>query len=313
MLDPALFDPAAIDAETLNLNEEIVAKLTALPDPWSFPAAFIRERRAKGLGPFPLPPKSPRAVAEKIKGKGGDIPIRIIAPAKPRGVYLHIHGGGWALNSYDVQDDQLEVFAEAGLACVSVEYRLAPEFPWPAGADDCESAALWLVKEAKARFGTERLFIGGDSAGGHLSAVTILRLRDRHGLKPFAGANLIYGCFDLGRTPSARNFGLERLILTSRDIVHFVGGFLQGRIDPRDPQVSPLYADLKGFPPSLLSVGTRDALMDDSLFMHARLVAAGCKAELAVYPGACHGFTYFDYGQTRMAWARMVSFMGEMA
>src|SRR5690606_5171609 len=97
-----------------------------------------------------------------------------------------------------------------GLAVVSVDYRLAPEAPYPAAPDDCEAAARWLAAEAKERFGTDRLFIGGESAGAHLSVVTMVRLRDRHRLTPFCGANLNAGCFDLALTPSARRFGSER-------------------------------------------------------------------------------------------------------
>ena len=97
--------------------------------------------------------------------------MRIIAPENPRGVYLHIHGGGWTWGTADEQDPWLDRLAErCGLAVVSVEYRLAPENPYPAAPDDCEAAALWLIREAESRFGTSRLFIGGESAGAHLSA-----------------------------------------------------------------------------------------------------------------------------------------------
>jgi acetyl esterase/lipase len=94
----------------------------------------------------------------------------------------------------------------AHLAVASVDYRLAPEHPFPAGPDDCEAAACWLVEHAQREFGTSRLLIGGESAGGHLSALTLLRMRDRHGAADaFCGANLVFGAFDLGMTPSQRN------------------------------------------------------------------------------------------------------------
>ena len=188
MIDPALFDPAAVSDEIRAQNADIVAKLAALPDPMSVPPALVRERRRQGLGPFPLMPLSPRAQTIAIDGPAGPIPLRIIAPENPRGVYLHIHGGGWTWGTADEQDPWLDRLAErCGLAVVSVEYRLAPEDPYPAAPDDCEAAALWVIREMESRFGTSRLFIGGESAGAHLSAVTILRLRDRHGLKPFPG------------------------------------------------------------------------------------------------------------------------------
>jgi acetyl esterase/lipase len=188
----------------------------------------------------------------------------------------------------------LEKIADnAGLACVSVEYRLAPEHPYPAGPDDCEAAALWLIKNAKKEFGTEALTIGGESAGGHLSAVTLQRMRDRHGYTGWRGANLVYGCYDLSMTPSQRAFGNERLILRTLDIEKFVEAYLKGQSDYRLADISPLYGSVKGLPPALFSVGTRDALVDDSLFMHGRWIAAGNEAELAIYPGGMHGFNLF--------------------
>ena len=206
VLDASDFADASIDEEIRAVNAEIVRRLNEGPDQWSLPPAEIRARRARGEGPFPLAPKSPRAAMLTIHGPAGPLALRVIAPGAPTGVYLHIHGGGWTLGAADQQDPQLERIADrTGLACVSVEYRLAPENPYPAAPDDCEAAALWLAANAKARFGTDKLAIGGESAGAHLSVVTLLRLRDRHGLTPFAGANLIAGCYDLGLTPSVRN------------------------------------------------------------------------------------------------------------
>lgn len=310
MLDPALFDPAAVDPATAALNADILKALTGVPDQWCFPAAVVRERRTQGLGPFPLAPKSPRAETLTIDGPGGPLALRIIAPPQPRGVYLHIHGGGWMLGAADQQDPRLERIADnAGLACVSVEYRLAPEHPYPAGPDDCEAAALWLVREGARRFGTTRFMIGGESAGAHLAVVTMLRLRDWHGLSPFCAANLVAGVYDLGLTPSARAWGEEKLVLNTRDLFLFVQGFLRQRGDVRDPDVSPLHADLRGLPPALFTVGTREALLDDSLFMSARWTAAGNRAELAAWPGGAHVFVAFPGPMTEKALARMDAFL----
>jgi acetyl esterase len=288
--DPRLFTEDAISAETKGINDLIINAMKELPEWWDIGVATFREQRARGEGAFPLAPKSPRAREIEIDGKGTKVKLRIIAPeGSPRGVYLHIHGGGWVLGGADQQDPMLERIADrAGLACVSVEYRLAPENPYPAGPDDCEAAAVWLAKNAKAEFGTDALVIGGESAGGHLSAVTLLRMRDRHGFTGFRGANLVFGAFDMSMTPSQRAFGDERLILRTIDIEKFGDAFLPPHIDRRDPDVSPLYARLHDMPPALFSIGTRDALIDDSLFMHARWIAAGNKAELAVYPGGAH-------------------------
>ena len=311
-LDPALFAPEAISEETAKLNANVVALLERLPDMWSLEPRVIRERRAKGLGPFPLAPKSPRAETVTIEGRHGPIALRIIPPANgtPRGAYLHIHGGGWVLGSADQQDTRLERIADnTGLAAISVDYRLAPENPYPQGPDDCEAAALWLVREGEARFGSNLFAIGGESAGAHLSVVTLLRLRDRHGLSPFAGANLVAGCFDLGLTPSARAWGTEKLVLNTRDIEMFVRHFLLHGGSTEDPDVSPLKADLRGLPPALFSIGTRDCLLDDSLFMASRWLAAGNAGEIAVYPGGAHVFQSFPSALAEESLARMDAFL----
>jgi acetyl esterase len=307
-IDPAPFDPAAIPAETLALNREIVARMDA--EPVGLTIQEVRARRLQGLGAFPQPPKSARARMISIDGPAGKLGLRVIAPDKPRGIFFHIHGGGWSIGAADQLDPVLERFADrCGLACVSLEYRLAPEHPYPAGPDDCEAAALWLVRDGVKRFGTSRLAIGGESAGGHLSVVTLLRLRDRHKLTPFSAALLNYGCFDLGMTPSARRWGDEKLVLNTASIVGFRKCFLPAGTDTSDPDVSPLYADLRGMPPALFTVGTRDALLDDSLFMAPRWLAAGSVAELAIHPGACHGFVSIDFPQRSEAVSRMEQFL----
>jgi acetyl esterase/lipase len=309
--DPVLFRPDSIDADTAELNRQMIALMSGLPEWWVVGAEATRAARRRGEGPFPAPIKSPRARVIIIPGKDGTpIPLRIIAPDNPRGIYLHIHGGGWVLGSAELQDPMLERIADnTGQAVVSVEYRLAPEHPYPAGPDDCEAAAAWLVQHGKREFGTEILTTGGESAGGHLSAVTILRMRDRYGYTGFRGANLVYGAYDLSMTPSQRAFGDTRLVLRTIDMQQFYHAFLPTVTDRRLPDISPLYADLKGLCPALFSVGTRDALLDDTLFMHARWVAAGNPAELAIYPGGAHGFTLFPNRLSQEASARMDDFL----
>ena len=310
-LDPVLFRADAVTEDTRALNEMLTKLLTTMPDWWVVGAANAREARRRGNGPFPPPVMSERAVVRSIAGRDGHaIPLRMFVPQRPSGVYLHIHGGGWVLGGADMNDPKLERLADkTGLAVVSVEYRLAPEDPYPAGPDDCETAALWLARHAKAEFGTEALTIGGESAGGHLSAVTLVRMRDRHGFTGFRGANLVYGAYDLSLTPSQRLFGDERLVLRTIDIVQFCNAFLPTAADRRVPDISPLYARLHGMPPALFSVGTADALLDDTLFMHARWLAAGNQAELAIYPGGAHGFTLFPNALSDQAEERAAEFL----
>lgn len=286
------FDPALVLPETTQFNAEILKTLSALPDSWSVPAHLIRKARAEGHGPFPLEPKLDHAHWEEHDG----VRLRILEPQtrETRGIYLHIHGGGWTFGQADFQDPMLSRITETtGLAAVSVAYRLAPEHPFPAGPSDCLTAASWAYAQGGP------VLMGGESAGAHLSLVTALSLRDA-GIET-AGLVLIAGCFDLTLTPSMRNWGSEKLILNTRDVQNFAGQCVPDFMDARAPTISPLYAHLDDLPPCFLSVGTRDPLIDDSLFLHQRLLAAGVKSELAIAPGGCHVFQSFDLQIAREA------------
>jgi acetyl esterase/lipase len=311
-LDPNLFTDAAIPEETKQINAGIIALTKDMPNWWDVGVQKVRDARAAGTSVFPAAAKSDRAKWIEIDGPTGKVKLRVIAPDKSRGVYLHIHGGGHVLGAADQQDRLLERIADgAQLTAISVEYRLAPENPYPAGPDDCEAAALWVSDNLR-DFGGDKLAIGGESAGAHLSALTILRLRDKHGRTPFHAANLVFGVFDLGMSPSARAFGdTDRLVLRTLDIHKFGEAFLPGATDEqkRSPEMSPLFADLRGLCPALFTIGTKDALLDDSLFMHARWIAAGNTGELDVYPGACHGFIAFPCEQTKQSINAQIAFL----
>lgn len=314
MIDPALFSRDAVDPETASHNEALIAAARKAPPRWSFSPDELREQRRTGLGPFPLQTPSPRAENLSITTDDGVLALRLIASKAndAKGVFLHIHGGGWMLGSAAAQDQRLEELSNrTGLACLSVEYRLAPEHPYPAANDDCEAAALWLVRNAWERFGTDRLFIGGESAGAHLSVTTLLRLRDRHDLTPFAGAVLTCGAFDLAMTPSMRAFR-KPLVLSREDVEQFRKAYLQNDEALDDPDVSPLHADLTGMPPALFSCGTEDGLIDDTLFMAARWAAAGHRAEIALSPGGPHAFQGMDLALARKSNERIDAFLARL-
>lgn len=298
-----------IDAETAAFNEHLEALLATTPSPHTLPPAVTRAARESGAGAFGPIILSDMARERTISGPAGEVPVRVFLPDTVNGVYLHIHGGGWVLGRPHHADPRLERIARAcNLAVVSVDYRLAPEHPYPAGPDDCESIAAWLAQNALGEFGTETIVIGGESAGAHLSAVTLLRMRDRHGFSGFAAANLVFGVYDLGMTPSVARWGDRYLLLSGPIMTWFFDCFAPPELR-RDPDVSPLYADLCGLPPALFTIGTLDPLLDDTLFMHARWLAAGNQAELAVYPGGVHGFNGFPIELARRANARIDGFL----
>ena len=279
-------------------NEQVEQLIAALPPLSSVPPEVSRAARAEGRGGFPPPERVAEAVDRLVPAHDGrDIPVRVmVPPGDVLGVYFHIHGGGHTLGSTWENDIPLWRLARhCHVATVSVDYRLAPEHRFPAGVEDCEDAAVWLVEKARAEFDTDVLVIGGESAGAHLSALTLLRLRDRHGITgAFRAANLVYGPYDLSGTPSARAW--DRHLILTRDSLEWFGENLLPGVDRegrRDPEISPLYADLRDMPPALFQVGTLDPLLDDSLFMHARWQMAGNESRLEVYEEAFHGFNVF--------------------
>lgn len=297
--------------ETLAFNDQFETTAANRPVREAAPdAALLASLRRNRLGGDTPPVRLPYGQDRVVEG---GVKVRVFVPDHVDGVYLHIHGGGWTFGSADGQDERLWLLAEqARLAVVSVDYRLAPEHPFPAGPDDCEAAARWLVQHAVAEFGTERLLIGGESAGAHLSVVTLLRLRDRHGITgALRAAHLLFGPYDLSMTPSQRSFGSKRLLSNTdslrRTYELFTPGM--GAEQRRDPEVSPLFADLAGMPPARIVVGTEDPLRDDSLFLAGRWQAAGAPVQLGIVAGAMHGFTLFPLTVTERELRRERDFL----
>jgi acetyl esterase len=220
----------------------------------------VREAFDAGRGLFGRFARSDLAEDRFISGPGGDLGLRVVTADRVDGVYLHFHGGGWVVGSAAQNDERLEGIARnAGVAVVSVDYRLAPEHPYPA---------------------------------------------------PAVGAVLTYGIFDLGLTPSAKAFGSRPLVLTTT-VIEWLAAAYAGDADVTDPDVSPLLADLTGFPPALVVVGTNYPLVDDSVLMAERLGAVGTPVELHVVPGAAHGFTSSEIAASEQARAAIWRFIAD--
>ena len=310
LADPKVFDPSSIDPETAKFNKGLERLMASLPPSHTRSVAELREEIESGkswMGRFRrLAEAKDRVVAAGDRS----VSVRVVVPAEVKGVYLHVHGGGFVLmRAYHFDELLVATANNCRVAVVSVDYRLAPEHPHPAAADDCETAALWLAENAEKEFGTRKLAIGGESAGANLAAVTLNRMSDKHGFTGFSGANLVFGCFDLSMTPSHRNWGDRSLIISTATSEWFHGHYVPQEERRRDPDVSPLYANLSGLPPALFTAGTLDPLLDDSLFMHARWLAAGNRSELAVYPGGAHMFTAFPLKIAKEANAKIFGFI----
>ncbi len=279
----------------------------------SIPPEETRRRiRAGEYSPSGGPVLLPQARQMAIPGRGGSIGLRVLAPENvaPTGIYLFLHGGGLVFGGAEYQDPQLWSLVQAtGMCAVSVDYRLAPEHPYPDGPDDCEDVALWLLDGGAERLGAPALLtIGGDSAGAHLAAVTLLRLRDRHGLTGvFRAANLIYGWFDMEPTPSVCRASSETIAAMTWLADQFVPG--RDARARRDPDISPLYADLRSMPPALFTVGDLDHVLDDTLFMEARWRVAGNETRLCLWPETPHGFNTYPVEMARLAQAEQHAFL----
>jgi acetyl esterase/lipase len=250
---------------------------------------------------------SPDGRDEVIAG----VPCRTFAArGEARGTYLHLHGGAMILGSPRMNDMANAGVAERlGLDVVSVDYRLAPEHPFPAGSDDCLAVAGALVARDD-----RPLAIGGESAGGYFAALTLLRIRDELGaIDRFRAANLVYGVYDLGGTPSNRGARPSDVPdILEDDLRTFVHEcYIPDRDfeQARDAAVSPLYAQLDDLPPALFTVGSADHLLDDSLFLARRWEAFGNEAELAVYPDCIHGFNGFPMELAKRANERIDAFL----
>ncbi|WP_433468866.1 alpha/beta hydrolase [Spirillospora sp. CA-128828] len=228
-----------------------------------------------------------------------DVPVRIFAPAERDGDLpglLYIHGGGFTIGSIDMfEDDATAIAAEVSAVVVSVEYRLAPEHPFPAGLEDCYAALTWTAANA-ADLGIvpERLAVGGESAGGGLSAAIALLARDRGGPALCFQLLGVPELDDRLDTPSMRTF-------TDTPIWHrpnaelswdyYLGKGARGA-DGVSPYAAPARAeDLSGLPPAYVTACEFDPLRDEGLTYAQRLIQAGVPTEVHHYPGTFHGST----------------------
>ncbi|MDC0034870.1 alpha/beta hydrolase fold domain-containing protein [Chloroflexi bacterium] len=312
MQEENIFYTVEMQREVRDFVANLEKELADYPPLYERDLVQVRREAEEGTGRYVKPVLSDKAIEREIQGEQRTVSVRAFIPEDQiDGVYLHIHGGGWVLGRAHHRDDDLEeIMSECNAAVISVDYRLAPEHPYPAAQDDCESVAMWVIDNAMKEFGTEKVAIGGESAGGHLSASTMIRMRDKHGYTEFTGANLVYGVYDMSGSPSLTLWGDRNLVLSTPTMNWFFDHYL-GDEDRKDPDVSPLYAPLHKLAPALFTVGTLDPLLDDTLFMHSRWFASGNPSTLNVYPGATHGFERQPTQLAEKVRSRMRTFISE--
>lgn len=235
----------------------------------------------------------------------GPVALRILEPAeRPRGIVVDLHGGGWVVGSAALNDRLTAHFVQAGFVVVSVDYRLLTQGLEDSLVDavaDCAQAIRWARTEGRARFGAETVLVIGESAGAHLGALAMLKLRDA-GEPDLPPCAFVQGVFDLSGTPSVRAATPRTLLFDGPNLRRDLARLAPDRDEAglRSPDLSPLYADLSGMPAALFVIGEEDPLRDDSLLM-AEAWSEHAPATLLDVPTAPHGFQHFASTTARAA------------
>jgi monoterpene epsilon-lactone hydrolase len=232
----------------------------------------------------------PDIQCERVNAGGVDAEW-VCAPGAASDRYvLYLHGGGYVIGSVKTHRDLMARLSRAAKARVlGLNYRLAPEHPFPAAVDDAVAGYKWLLAQG-AKPG--RIAVAGDSAGGGLTAATLVAIRDAKLPTPAAGA-LLSPWVDLeGIGESMTTRAKIDPVVQKEGLVGMAAAYLQGQ-DARTPLAAPLYADLKGLPPLLIQVGDAETLLDDSKRLEARAKAAGVSTKLEVWPEMIHVWQLF--------------------
>lgn len=233
-----------------------------------------------------------RSVEETtVPGAAGDLPARVYRPELdgPLPTIVLLHGGGFVIGDLDTHDITARTLANGCAAVVvSVDYRLAPEHPFPAPVDDAVAAARHVADHLADFGGDDRVALAGDSAGGNLSAVVAQAFREEG--RPLAGQLLIYPVTDMTGEYPSHTENAEGLFLDLATMAWFQQQYAGHLADLADPRLSPLLGDLHGLAPAVVVVAELDPLRDDGLAYATALAAAGVPVEVRRFPGLVHGF-----------------------
>jgi monoterpene epsilon-lactone hydrolase len=290
-------------AKLLRLGLRWFVKRRSRPDP---DIAAVRQRLDAIKRFIPLPP-SGTEVSEL--DAGGVKAIRVATPESlgDRHV-LYLHGGAYVFGSpAHYRGFTWRVAAATSARVLCIDYRLAPEHPFPAAINDAMTTYRWLLAEGAA---PERIALMGDSAGGGLVFATLLRLRDQGFVLP-AAAVALSPWTDLALTGASLRINAKADPLLEVAQAHdFARHYLAGG-DPKHPYASPLYGDLTGLPATLIQVGSDEILRDDSVRMAERLRAAGCSVEIEIWPDMPHVWQVFAriVPEARQALGRIGAFV----
>ncbi|MGI8726502.1 MAG: alpha/beta hydrolase [Solirubrobacterales bacterium] len=258
----------------------------------------LRANARRNARTFARPRTDVASVRElEVPGGAGPVPARHYLPAEaPAGaappLLVFAHGGGYMVGDLDSHEEACRMLCRhGGVAVVSIDYRLAPEYPYPAGVEDLEAAFAW-ARESASDLGADpdRVGVGGDSAGGNLSAVVCQRLRDRGEPLPALQLLIYPGTDFAGEHLSHETYG-EGLFLVREDLAAARSNYIPEGVDPADAGVSPLRAPhLGGLPPAVVVTAAFDPIRDEGEAYVSALAEAGVVVAHRRFPGLIHGF-----------------------
>ena len=235
-------------------------------------------------------PLAPDIKKEKVSAGGIDAEWISAPNSSADRAVLYVHGGGYVIGSVNTHRDLLARIARAsGARVLGINYRLAPEHPFPAAVEDSVAAYRWMLAEG---LKPSRIAVAGDSAGGGLTVATLIAIRDAKLPTPGAGVCIspwvdMEGIGETMKTRAAVDPVVQR-----EGLLGMAAAYLGGQ-NPRSPLAAPLYADLKGLPPLLIQVGDAETLLDDSIRLNDRAKAAGVSTKLEVWPEMIHVWQLF--------------------
>ncbi|MEI6620850.1 MAG: alpha/beta hydrolase [Actinomycetes bacterium] len=244
-----------------------------------------------------------------IPGPAGDIAARVYRPSQPPGqtsTIAFFHGGGFVIGDIDTHDNQARrLCRDVGAVVISIDYRRAPENPWPAGVDDAGAATRWIADNIDA-FGADptKLAVAGDSAGGNFAAIVAQVCRDAGGPR-LAAQLLIYPTVDFSQNPRkypSRQEFADGYFLTTDDMIWFSGHYLTDTTNVTNPHISPILGDLAGLPPAVVVTAEFDPLRDEGEAYAQALAEADVPVTAIRFDGLIHGF--FDLAALSPACAR---------
>ena len=283
-----------LDLELKTMLDQVAA--AGAPDLGDLPPEAARPLYRQILTAGDLPPADVKTEDRQIPGPVGPLPARVYTPRVEAhdagGLVLYCHGGGFVVGDLDTYDSVCRsICQDSGCVVVSVDYRLAPEHPFPAAVEDCQAALAWVAVHAAELGGDDqRIAVCGDSAGGNLAAVLALLAREKGPAVRYQV--LIYPVTSAmpGDLPSHQTFG-EGYVLSLNTMRAWTTYYFGSSGRAPDFRGAPLLEnDLSGLPPALILVGGYDALRDDGVAYAKRLIQAGVPATLVEYSGLSHGF-----------------------